>query len=164
MKILLEAPGVNINDNTHDLPIVRASFNCHSDIVQFLIDNGADVNAKGYKGNCALTAALLNVNYMFLCGNNEQHTKYADIAKLLIKYGANTQGHEYYITKYLNTVPENIIQENISSEGLTTQNDQQKNQLLMPGTLTTDISNEIGQPKESAVAVEEELAKFIGEL
>lgn len=160
LKILLETPGVNINDSTHDLPIVRASFNGHSDVVQFLIDKGADVNAKGYQGNLALTAALLKVNAT-VHFNNKDHNKYVKIAKLLIKHGANIQEDEEFIVEYLNNIPENIMQENIIIENLIARNDQQEKNLWMPSTLTIETHNEISQSKEPAA---EELVKFLGDL
>ena len=56
-------------------PCIIASFNCHADIVDILMNNGADVNAKN---NRDITALM----YSAFQGSEE-------IAKILIDCGAN---------------------------------------------------------------------------
>jgi uncharacterized protein len=49
--------GINSANNYGVTPIMYASTMCKSDIVEYLIDNGADINLKGYYGMTALMRA-----------------------------------------------------------------------------------------------------------
>jgi len=85
---------VNMKDYRGVTPLMIAVMRSYEDIAEFLIKNGADVNAQNNAGATPLMYACLENNF--------------DIVKLLVKYGADVNVKTKYGTPLTSTEDEDI--------------------------------------------------------
>ncbi len=82
--------GADVNNIVSDLPLFYAVLNGHKEMVNLLLDNDANVNAIGFRGNKPLAAAILNFNI----ARSEYKQDYVSITKKLIDNGVDIHGFE----------------------------------------------------------------------
>lgn len=78
-KLMKMGADINVIDNNGKPPLLDALYSYNMTTAKFLIENGANVNARTWRNETPFTYAIRNINFM------------EDIAKLMLDHGAKVE-------------------------------------------------------------------------